>query len=36
MATVSDNQTQMVALLPPAGGADPDRCGSNEFHLNPE
>jgi hypothetical protein len=36
VASLSDDQTQMVALLPPAGGADPDRFGPNDFHLNTE
>ena len=31
---VSDGQTTMVALIPPAGGADPNRFGPANFKLN--
>jgi len=31
---VRDGQTTMVALIPPAGGADPNRFGPTNFNLN--
>lgn len=33
---VSNGQTQMVALIPPAGGADPTRFGPADFVVDPE
>ena len=31
---ISEGQTMQVALIPPAGGADPNRFGPASFHLN--
>jgi hypothetical protein len=33
---LSGGQTQMVAHIPPAGGADPTRFGPADFHTDPE